>query len=67
MKENGYTSEDEFDPDKVQDEREVHYRAANGTLYLEVHLNAIGRENQQQRLTDSFDDALDHVVTVKYE
>ena len=68
LKENGYICEDEFDPDKVQDEREAHYRAANGTLYLEVHLNAIGRENQrQQRLKDSFDDALDHVVTVESE
>lgn len=32
LKENGYICEDEFDPDKVQDEREAHYRAANGTL-----------------------------------
>lgn len=68
LKEQGYISEDEYDPDKVQDKREAHYRAKDGFLYLEVHFNAVGIENQrQQRLNAFFEDALEHSITVEYE
>lgn len=68
LKRNGYICEDDLDLENVQDKREAHYIAENGTLYLEVHFNAIGRENQrQQRLNAPFDDALSHVEMIEYE
>lgn len=68
LKSLGYECEDNYEYDDVFDKREAHYRSKDGLLYLEVHFNAIGKENKrQQRLNDPFDDVFNHTVVVNYE
>lgn len=68
LKNMGYVCEENFGPDDVGDKREAHYESPDGALCLEVHFNAIGKENERQRrLNNPFDDALSHTVTAEYE
>lgn len=56
-----------FNPDSVKDEREAHYIDNNGALYLEVHFNAIGKENQRsERMNDFFTNAFDYTCDIEY-
>lgn len=68
LKSRGYACGESFDASDVGDKREAHYISPDGSLYLEVHFNAIGRENERQRrLNNPFDNALSHTVTAEYE
>lgn len=65
---NGYDCEDNYDFNDIENKREAHYIHKEGLLYLEVHFNAIGRENQrQERLNASFEDVFNHTVVMNYE
>lgn len=68
LKNNGYVCDDDLDFDNVKDKRETVYRNENNSLFLEVHFNAIGKENQRQkRLNVFFEDAFSHITSMKYE
>lgn len=64
----GFQCEDAFTPQQAREEREAHYRAGDNSLYLEVHLNAVGRENKRnRRLNEYFDDAFSHTEQAAFD
>ncbi len=63
-----YDCEEEFFQINLKETRELHYIARDMSLYLEVHLNAIGQENERNRkLNALFEHALEHTEEVQFE
>ncbi len=63
-----YDCEEEFSQINLKETRELHYIARDMSLYLEVHPNAIGQENERNRkLNVLFEHALEHTEEVQFE
>ena len=63
-----YDCEEDFSQINLKETRELHYIARDMSLYLEVHLNAIGQENERNRkLNALFEHALEHTEEVQFE
>lgn len=63
-----YDCEEDFSQINLKETRELHYIARDMSLYLEVHLNASGQENERNRkLNVLFEHALEHTEEVQFE
>lgn len=63
-----FINEESIHVPDVKDEQEISYLAQDNSLYVEVHLNVIGKENQMQRhLNSRFYDSLDQTEEIMFE
>lgn len=63
-----FINEESIHVPDVKDEQEISYLAQDNSLYVEVHLNVIGKENQmQQHLNSRFYDSLDQTEEIMFE
>lgn len=68
LRELHFINEKSLDVPDIQKEHEITYLAQNGSLYLEVHLDAIGKENAMQRqLNVQFTNLLDKTEKITFE
>ena len=63
-----FINEESIHVPDVKEEQEISYLAQDNSLYVEVHLNVIGKENQMQRhLNSRFYDSLDQTEEIMFE
>lgn len=68
LRELQFINEKALDVPDIQEEQEITYLAQDGSLYLEVHLNAIGKENEMQKLlNEQFTNLLDKTEKITFE
>ena len=68
LREFNFINEKALDVPDIQEEQEITYLAQDGSLYLEVHLNAIGQENaMQKQLNEQFTNLLDKTEKITFE
>lgn len=68
LRELHFTNEESINVPDIEEEQEITYLAQDGSLYLEVHLNAIGKENaMQKQLNEQFTNLLDKTEQITFE
>lgn len=68
LRELHFINEKSLDVPDIQKEQAITYFAQDGSLYLEVHLNAIGKENPMQRqLNAQFTNLLNKTKQITFE